>query len=138
MTSKEVLDKFDKIRAHKHQGKPSPHKAVLIIYALEKTLDGKEWISFEEAEEPLKLLLNKHGHGTNPRPEYPFVRLVNDGIWETKALETLNPSQDYSASKLKQLQANGRILPEITTALKKDSELANGVLFMLRKNFRLE
>lgn len=137
MTSKEVLDKFDKIRAHKHKGKPSPHKALLIIYALEKTLDGSDWILFEDAEKTLQKQLTEHGHGTKPRPEYPFVRLANDGIWEITALEILNPAQDYSASKLKQLKAKGRISPEIAEALKADSELANGIMFMLRKNFRL-
>ena len=62
----------------------APHKPLLLLYALGQLQSKKSrLLPYEEVRKILKSLLIEFGPARNYYyPEQPFVRLVNDGLWE--------------------------------------------------------
>ena len=88
----------------------APHKVLLFLVAYQAYKQGHErLLSFEHYIQPrMHKLLSKLGNN-NPRPEYPFWRLQNDGIWDVhidKDIEE-NNSGDVSKKQLFDLGATG-------------------------------
>ncbi|RKQ50748.1 putative restriction endonuclease [Roseivirga pacifica] len=95
MTESDIIENFSNVRAWKNGDRRAPHKPLLILYALAQLQKGNKSISFSDSEEELKELLVSYGTSSKPRPEYPFVRLQNDGIWSVDKPELLtNKSSD--------------------------------------------
>ena len=63
-----------------------PHKPLLLLYALARSLRNKDrFVPYTEIDEKLKQFLIDFGPTRKSyHPEYPFWRLQNDGIWELK------------------------------------------------------
>jgi len=74
------------ITVWKRGAQRAPHKPLLLLYALARTLrNGDRFIPYTEIDEKLKQLLIDFGPTRKSyHPEYPFWRLQNDGIWELK------------------------------------------------------
>jgi putative restriction endonuclease len=91
--------------------------------------DGR-WISFEAAEPRLRSLLSEFGPGnSSPRPEYPFWRLQNDGLWEIpeapRLASKVNSSGDVSAAVLRAADARGGLPEPYHSYLRADPEFVN-------------
>ena len=88
----------------------SPHKVLLFLIAYKAYRQGHErLLSFEHNIYPeLEKLLLKLGND-KPRPEYPFWRLQNDGIWEVRIDNdiTENNSGDVTKKQLFEVNACG-------------------------------
>jgi hypothetical protein len=70
------------------QGRPAPHKPLLLLFAIARAGSGAERLApFDAWRTLLTPLLNRFAHGAEPHhPEYPFVRLANDAgeLWELR------------------------------------------------------
>ncbi len=84
-----LLDRFDKIQLGKSgaaRKQPAAHKPLLVLLALGELSRGNDAVAFRDLDVRLKALLKAYGPWTPiPRPEYPFWRLQNDGLWKVMA-----------------------------------------------------
>lgn len=87
----------------------APHKPLLVALALARLAEGQRWISWTQVEEELSMLLSTFCHDPSPKPNYPFIRLQTDGIWELRKAEGLvyTSSGDASLKSLKALNPEG-------------------------------
>ena len=100
-----LLDAIDKLRVHTREGRRSPHKPLLLLYALaEQARNPQTRVKFEfsEAEKFLRKLLDEFWNPSSRgsyRVHYPFWRLREDNeIWEVypyrKIIEDLTDSNE--------------------------------------------
>ncbi len=126
------------MRIWKRGGERAPHKPLLVIYALSRAIQGEDGlIAYDEVKEHLTPLLKEFGpHRSHHRPQYPFVRLVRDEIWDLQAKCCLDPARDPSDRVLIENEARGGFKKEIASMLQKDGELARELIeMMLEQNF---
>jgi len=78
------LKDFEKLNQATVKGKRTPHKPLLILFALSLYQSGHErLIPFCEIEKTLKRLLSEYGPSAKKyAAELPFYHLQNDGLWE--------------------------------------------------------
>ena len=79
------------ITVWKRGAQRAPHKPLLLLYALARSLRNKDrFIPYTEIDERLKQLLVDFGPTRRSyHPEYPFWRLQNDDIWQLKGAENV-------------------------------------------------
>ena len=110
----------------KQHGLYSPHKPLLILYALGELGRGRESVPFRELEGPLTGLLEDFGpQRRTHHPEYPFIRLQNDDLWAVTAdgpLLTRASNNDAKKSELRNKNAVGGFSPEVVLVLKSNAE----------------
>lgn len=126
------------MRLHRAGGKPSPHKPLVLLYAISALQKGKNDFLFESAEKELVALLDKYGPGTVSKPEYPFVRLVSDGIWELRGNITWLPNKDYSKKQLREGKVRGGFTKEVIEALQDKRTLEYITRYLLGTYFPKE
>ncbi len=142
MTSKDIMDKFQNMNPRKTEGEYSPHKPLLVLYAIAKLRRGEErLIPYSQVDEDLGKLLqefgsNKMKRGTN----YPFWRLRNDSIWEVTDEEQFLPLQnnkgDISRKNLLYHNPSGGFHECITEKLQSDDILLSKIIdYVLDKYF---
>ena len=119
MNKEQLLKSITELYIWKKGDQRAPHKPLLILYALGQLQQGcPRLISYNIAREKVRELLIEFGPlRKSYHPEQPFVRLVNDGIWEL--------SVDINLSKFtnKQLIDNnvaGGFTVEVYDLLKND------------------
>ncbi len=94
-----IIEDFQRITTWKRNSERAPHKPLLILLAISELLSGKHKISYSEIEDKMINLLIEFGpKRKNYRPNYPFIRLANDDIWEFNKPELLDITKDYSGS----------------------------------------
>ena len=78
-----MKEKINSISIWKNGKERAPHKPLLILLALAKLRNkNQHTLQYSEVKDLLKKLLIEFGPSRrNYHPEYPFVRLKNDGIW---------------------------------------------------------
>lgn len=131
----DVLRKFEAIKPWRKSGKRAPHKPLLILYALGQLQAGKEELFWNDSEESLKDLFFDYGISSIPRPEYPFIRLANDGIWEYGEVP-LNKSGDASLTDLRLRNTVGKFKSDVLTAFNRNPDLISRVAdIMLTTHF---
>jgi len=129
MNDPDLLSKFNRLTVWRRGGERAPHKPLLALYSLGKAVrDEKRLVEFEEVSENLLRLLNDFGpERKNHRPEYPFWRMQNDGIWEVKSPEksewNINKSGDVKKSELIRHNAFGGFTEPVYQEIKKDPTL---------------
>lgn len=131
MDSEEVKARFAKLTIWTRGDERAPHKPLLVLYALGRLQrDGVQWLTYREVKEHLSKLLREFGPPRPPKPNYPFLRLVNDGVWELS--QPLNTKVDYGETELLARQIAGRFTPEVQDVLLRDpgliGELAQSLL----------
>ena len=57
MNREAMLRRFDGIRTYRRGGYETPHKALVLLYALAKVQAGTRWLAFRAVNEPLKKLI---------------------------------------------------------------------------------
>lgn len=135
MKASEIQDRFSRLNIWKAYGQRAPHKPLLALWAIGRSLRGEDrMVSFKEARHELAELLRLYGPPRkNVNPEYPFWRLRLDGVWEVpgsdKITETV--SKDAHVSSLLRENAHGGFPKEIHDALQADEELAVKIAYSL-------
>lgn len=124
-----LLDAIDELRVHKQQGRRSPHKPLLLLYALAEQARRPQTrvrFDFSETEKSLKNLL---GEFWNPpssgsyRVYYPFWRLrEDDQIWEVspyrQIVKNLTASKDARVEYLRKYNATGSFSEDIVQEIR--------------------
>jgi putative restriction endonuclease len=109
---------FEQINIWKKGNQRAPHKPLLILYALSRSLQCNErLIPYTEIDEKLRQLLIDFGpFRKSYHPEYPFWRLQNDGIWEVANADRValrKSGSDAKKSELIKHQISGGFSAEI-------------------------
>ena len=135
MTREDTKRKFAEIRTWIRGEQRAPHKPLLVLYALGKLQQGKRWLDYGDNEEKLIQLLAEFGPPRRSYHEnYPFVRLVNDGVWRLN--EAMDTKADQGSGFLRQGKIFGGFTQEILDAFAGDPSLAGEIAAMLlEQNF---
>jgi hypothetical protein len=81
-TMSELADQLLNIRTGGSKAKPKLHKPLLITLLLARYLNhGLTTAAFPDIRDQLAGLIARYDGSAQPRPEYPFWRLRNDGFW---------------------------------------------------------
>ncbi len=127
MDREEIARKFETLRVWRRGDERAPHKPLLILYAIGKLLrEEKRLLSFIEVDEKLGDLLNEFGPKRKvQKPEQPFWRLQNDGVWEVSGVDEveLPAGGDMSRGVLRRNEAAGGFTEDIARELQSDSGL---------------
>ncbi len=116
----DLANRFRSVTVWKSGEERAPHKPLLMLYALGKFLAGERKIDFKTSADELKDLLESFGPSRRAhRPEYPFVRLSNDGLWELCGDGHIDTRRDHSAKELAQRHVAGSFKGEILALLDK-------------------
>ena len=132
-------DKIRHIRVANTGGHRAPHKPLLLLLVLGQYLKGKRLIRFADICEPLTLMLREFGpYRRNYYPNFPFIKLHNDGLWKISgdvAVDTLNRG-GYSKNFLIDNHFTGRFEPGFERYLLEDrNHLLDIARFILETNF---
>ena len=75
------------LKVWKRGGQRAPHKPLLLLLAMGRAVRGESRLApFSELEKTLTGLLRHFGPPRQAHhPEFPFGRLVKDGLWEIPA-----------------------------------------------------
>ncbi len=124
----EFLQKLDQVKCWQKDGRRAPHKPLLMLLALGRVAQGQERLARyeEDIRHPLTNLLKLFGPPRKEiRPEYPFGRLRNDGLWEVPGGESLPSSVrgDLHRRGLIEHAAVGGFPKPIYDLLRSDSRL---------------
>lgn len=132
-----IFQKFKGIRSWRKGDVRAPHKPLLVLLAIGKTLNGRDYFTYEEIEDKLEQLLEDFGPPRNQiRPFYPFVRLASDDIWIFSKPNIIESNKDYSRKYLKDNAISAGFPPEITNALRSDHDLTKEIIYhFLNTNF---
>ncbi len=142
MPREDIIKKFQKMRAKQTEGQYSPHKPLLVLYAIGKLRRGEERLTpYFQVDEDLGKLLQKFGSeemkdGTN----YPFWRLRNDSLWEVTDEDQLlpleNSSKDVDRNILLDHNPSGGFHECIAEQLQNDDTLHSEIIdYVLDKYF---
>ena len=115
----------------------APHKPLLLLYMLGRfRSSGLASVTFSEAEPVLRKLLMDYGRpNPRPRPEFPFSRLENDGLWTVRGPNG-EPNPGDSALKLRRDGYVGELSPELVQALTNSDGLVHSLVdYLLRREF---
>ena len=128
ITEEELVTQFREIRVASVYGRRSPHKPLLLLLALGRSLnDDDRLMSFEEIEDDLKGLISRFGlPHSSENAHYPFWRLRNDeGLWEIDRPDLVRMTSAGHAyiSDLKRHQIFGGIPRDILEKLNGNAEL---------------
>lgn len=133
MNPDDLIKKFNKINTWKSGGERTPHKPLLLLWAIGRCqINKSRMASYSEVEPELKSLL-KQFWSKPPRPEYPFWRLKNNHIWTVTGSGEIveNRSGDAKVSSLREQDAHGGFPEHIYSALKSDTRLALEIVYSL-------
>ena len=137
MNANELRARFGELHIWRKHGVRAPNKPLLVLYAIGRCLkDGDRMAPWREVEPVLKRLLLRFGRpGMTPRPDYPFWRLQQDGLWEVEVRGpvpiTESRSGDAHVTSLRAADAHGGFPHDVFSALKSDSALALEIAFTL-------
>ena len=120
--------------------KRAPYKPLLLLWLIGRLAEGRSpSVSFREAEEQLRPLLNRYRVAdSKPKVEHPFVYLASDPeLWRIKDsvgadVRRMSPAKKLSPSFLRQ-EATGTLAPGFALALQDPgvrSRVVNALLEM--------
>ena len=137
-----LLARFDRISMHSRGGVRAVHKPLLLLIALAQARSGGErWLRFKTVSQRLGELLDRFGSSTKKsRPDQPYWRLANDGVWELPEAETLkarmNKNGDVPLKLLRELDVRAGFPDDVYESLSSRPDLIDRVVHKLvEKNF---
>lgn len=132
-----VLERFTNINTWKRGGKRAPHKPLLLLWALGRIQQGDEgpW-TYEQVASGITPLLREFAPSVKSiRPEYPFVKLCNDGIWRLSNTQ-LDTKKEISPRQLMDRNVRASFSKELLDTFRNSPELsAQIVSVLLAKHF---
>lgn len=118
-----ITERFEALSVWRRAGERAPHKPQLLLLALGPYRRGITLVPYAEYEQELSDLLREFGPSRRTlHPEYPFLRLRNDGVWEVVR-------QDESVSggdtilDIRRIGAVGRFPEPLLAAFARDPRL---------------
>lgn len=126
----ELIKRLNQLSIWEKGDQRAPHKPLLILFAISEIQKGKpRLIPYSEARGKLKELLMEFGPlRKSYHPEQPFVRLVNDGIWDLSS--PINISK-FTNKQLIDDEISAGFKPEVYDLFKKDIQLQKKVAEMV-------
>ena len=119
------------LRLWRSRGQRAPHKPLLLLWAFGRCLRGEERLApYTVVETELRKLLLAFGPSRQtPHPEFPFWRLVGDGVWEIDRphLARLSASGDPHVRDLREHRICGGLLASDYDALRVVPRLARAL-----------
>jgi len=110
MTPNELRAAVLNVKRWSRADQRAPNKPLMMAYALAKYLQGHDQMfSYEdEVDKDLHLLLQRFGPARRVyHPEYPFWRLINDGIWRLDNAESCLPRKSNTDPPKSELIKHG-------------------------------
>ncbi len=113
----------------------APYKPLLLLWVIGRKANGLPTrISFRDAEEPLRALLDKHRFASSdPKPQHPFVYLGSDReLWRVETasgedVTKMRQDEKLKVSLLRRRRVSGRFAPTFEKALE-DANLRSQVV----------
>jgi putative restriction endonuclease len=128
--ARDVLDRLASLRQHRHDGRRSPHKPLLVLLALGRLArTGSSSLPWEDAEQDLADLIQEFGPpsktGRAQSAAYPFTRLRSDGVWTLDRdvpMDTVSPLRGgvtgrFQASLEAALRSRAGLVDEVARGL---------------------
>lgn len=142
-TEEGFLGCLKSLRTWKRQSEQAYHKPLLLLYAIRKAANCDDRLTpFGVLEYPLTRLLRKYGCCKPPyRPEYPFWRMQNDGVWEVTVDSSTSRTtdRDVPARWLRAHNAKGGFPHALYDLLRQNRSFANAAFeTVLQKYFPAE
>lgn len=136
MNASELERRFSSLSVWERRGERAPHKPLLLLYALGRSLRGESrLIPFADVEQPVSRLLVDFGPPRRSvHPEYPFWWLQSDGVWEVRSeghMENRVGHNSPKKSELIRLNAVGGLTPEVQRLLRRDPALVRKLAHIL-------
>ncbi len=122
-------------------GQRAPYKQLLLLWMIGRVMGGQpSRISFQDAEEPLKELMNKFRLGREAEPKLPFVHLAaSPELWR---IEDSDHSNVYEMDTAKRRNLSflreevvGELSPSFVADLEEPKILESVVNELLRRDF---
>jgi putative restriction endonuclease len=122
-----ITKRFEALTVWRRAGERAPHKPLLLLLALGLYRRGVDLVPYAEYGPKLAELLREFGPSRRTlHPEYPFLRLRNDGVWEViRQIESV-PIADTVAD-LRATGAAGRFPEPLQAAFARDPRLIDRV-----------
>jgi putative restriction endonuclease len=121
-----LLARIDRIRQIARHGRRSPHKPLLLLYALAQLKHGlRTEIRFNAEETVVRpLLLTYAPPGTKARVGDPFGRLENDGLWHLPHREEpTDAAGNIREALARERDAPAGFMPEVLATFAREPEL---------------
>ena len=127
MDRETIVELFDKIRPKRSGDKRSPHKPLLILYAIGKLRrDGTRLHPYAVIDEDLGRLLQEFGPSKNRKlTQDPFWRLQKNGVWHVTNGDNITEdgSGNVKKSELLEYNVSAGFLEEIIEKFQTDPTL---------------
>ncbi len=115
----------------------APNKPLLALWSIGRCINGQvRLVPFRQVDREVGELIREFGHpGVHIRPEYPFWRLRNDGIWEVTCADTVGVTSSGDAHRRDLFSPNvlGGFVEGIYLALCADTSLAEEIGYSLAR-----
>ena len=135
----DLLHRVQTIRVSLRNGRPSPHKPLLLLLSIGRLLNGQQGqITYGEIEGNLNGLIRRFGlPDSRENAHYPFWHLTNDRLWEIDRPERvrMTASGDPYLSDLRQHDIRGGLIQDFVYALDSNPVFAWRVVGSLLKNY---
>jgi putative restriction endonuclease len=119
MTFEELKNAFLKVRIFRSGDRYAPHKPLLLLLLLTQFYAERKrnWL-FEEIQDKMIELLRQFSPYTDSyQPNYPFLKLVNDGLWQIQADQPIDTKMEFSGARLNSMHTKGSFGGEINKTL---------------------
>lgn len=115
----------------KKNGKRAPNKPLLILFALGKLLnENTRYISYIENKKELGSLISEFTKSKNAHPDYPFLYLKNDGIWQ---LNNSIDTENYRSKDLADL--SGGFNDQVYSILNNNPKLIQELVLLILEEY---
>lgn len=118
----------------KKHNKRAPHKPLLLLYALGQWQHGKREFAWADVKVAVKDLIEQFGGPASKNPQYPFIRLQNDNIWEVDNV-VKNRNGDMNVSLLDKYNNHARFTSDFESQLHKPEQFQGIVQQLLDEHF---
>lgn len=136
MEKLELIGKIKKIKRDNIGHVRALHKPLLILFALSQVhTKNIQYMLYSDIRDRIIVLLNQFSKRSNfPSPEEPFVRLINDGIWELKGEAEVNVNNPNNNFLIK-YNISGGFNDKIFTFLSGNTELIHEITRVVLEEF---
>lgn len=148
-TTRLLFERATDLRTYSRNRRAAPHKPLLLLLATGRAHHGERrlapWSFWRDALAPL---LQAYGSTTGRRrvrPEYPFRRLIVDGLWEVEGFDPEDASQfvkgqarirDFRVSWLDETDPRAGLPAEFAALLAQDVDTRTRLVdLLLRDHF---
>ena len=115
----------------------APNKPLLALWSIGRCINGQaRLVPFQQVDEEVGELIREFGHpDVHIRPEYPFWRLGNDGVWEVTCANNVGMTSSGNAYRRDLFSPDvlGGFLEDIYLALRADTSLAEEIAYSLAR-----